>query len=89
MRGRCFRPAPERVVDDASAGDQGARRVEGRVTAQLPSGLYQVDVDGTRVTAHLGSGLDRNFVRVLVGDQVEVELTPRDLTRGRIVRKTR
>jgi len=75
-------------VDQASAG-QGARRVEGRVTAQLPSGLYQVDVEGTRVTAHLGSGLDRNFVRVLIGDQVEVELTPRDLTRGRIVRKTR
>jgi translation initiation factor IF-1 len=75
-------------VDEASVG-QGARRVEGRVTAQLPSGLYQVDVEGTRVTAHLGSGLDRNFVRVLIGDQVEVELTPRDLTRGRIVRKTR
>jgi len=55
----------------------------------LPSGLYQVDVEGTRITAHLGSGLDRNFVRVLIGDQVEVELTPRDLTRGRIVRKTR
>jgi len=64
-------------------------RVEGRVTGQLPSGLYQVDVEGTRVTAHLGSGLDRNFVRVLIGDHVEVELTPRDLTRGRIVRKTR
>ena len=88
MRGRCSRPAPERVVDEASAG-QGARRVEGRVTAQLPSGLYQVDVEGTRITAHLGSGLDRNFVRVLIGDEVEVELTPRDLTRGRIVRKTR
>jgi translation initiation factor IF-1 len=88
VRGRCSRPAPERVVDEASAG-QGARRVEGRVTAQLPSGLYQVDVEGTRVTAHLGSGYDRNFVRVLIGDQVEVELTPRDLTRGRIVRKTR
>jgi translation initiation factor IF-1 len=87
-RDRCFRPAPERVVDEAGAG-QGARRVEGRVTAQLPSGLYQVDVEGARITAHLGSGLDRNFVRVLIGDQVEVELTPRDLTRGRIVRKTR
>ena len=57
-------------MDEASAG-QGARRVEGRVTAQLPSGLYQVDVEGTRMTAHLGSGLDRNFVRVLVGDRVD------------------
>jgi translation initiation factor IF-1 len=83
-RGRCCPPARDGVVGDASA-----RRVEGRVTAQLPSGLYQVDVEGTRITAHLGSGLDRNFVRVLIGDQVEVELTPRDLTRGRIVRKTR
>lgn len=83
-RGRCCPPARDSVVGDASA-----RRVEGRVTAQLPSGLYQVDVEGTRITAHLGSGLDRNFVRVLIGDQVEVELTPRDLTRGRIVRKTR
>lgn len=83
-------------MDEASAGQdapfdgvQGKPRVEGRVTAQLPSGLYQVDVEGTRVTAHLGSGPDRNFVRVLIGDQVEVELTPRDLTRGRIVRKMR
>jgi translation initiation factor IF-1 len=63
------------------------RRVEGRVMAQLPSGLYQVDVDGARITAHIGSGNERNFVRVLVGDRVVVELTPRDLTRGRIVRK--
>ena len=53
----------------------------------MPSGLYQVDVEGARITAHIGGGLDRNFVRVLIGDHVIVELTPRDLTRGRIVRK--
>ena len=54
----------------------------------MPSGLYQVEVEGThRVTAHIGGGMDRNFVRLLAGDRVEVELTPRDLTRGRIVRK--
>ena len=63
------------------------RRVEGLVTEQLPSGLYRVDVDGARITAHIGGGLDRNFVRVLIGDRVVVELTPRDLTRGRIVKK--
>ena len=61
---------------------------EGIVEAQLPSGLYRVDIDGNqRVTAHVGGGLERNFVRLLVGDRVVVELTPRDLTRGRIVRK--
>jgi len=72
-------------------GDDGGstRRVEGRVEAQLPSGLYRVDVEGTRITAHLGRGSDRNFVRVLIGDVVEVELAPRDRTRGRIVRKMR
>jgi translation initiation factor IF-1 len=69
---------------------------EGVVRQQLPSGLYEVEIDGTfdsaqgrpnRVTAHIGGGLDRNFIRLLVGDRVIVELTPRDLTRGRIVRK--
>ncbi|HLG57267.1 MAG TPA: hypothetical protein VI485_18140 [Vicinamibacterales bacterium] len=66
---------------------QASRRVEGRVTAQLPSGLYHVDVDGTRITAHVGGSQERNFVRLLIGDRVVVELTPRDGTRGRIVRK--
>ena len=66
---------------------EAARQLEGRVMAQLPSGLYQVDVEGAQITAHIGGGKDRNFVRVLVGDRVVVELTPRDLTRGRIVKK--
>ena len=81
---RPFGEAQSNPLDEA----QGTRRVTGRVMAQLPSGLYQVDVDGARITAHIGGGRDRNFVRVLIGDQVEVELTPRDLTRGRIVKKT-
>ena len=63
------------------------RVLEGTGVPQLPSGLYHVEIDGRRVTAHIGGGLDRNFVRVLVGDRVVIELTPRDLTRGRIVRK--
>jgi translation initiation factor IF-1 len=63
------------------------RRVEGVVRAQLPSGLYQVDVEGARITAHIGAGVEKNFVRVLVGDRVVVELAPRDVTRGRILKK--
>jgi translation initiation factor IF-1 len=64
------------------------RAVSGVIAAQLPSGLYQVELEGARkITAHIGGGIERNFVRILVGDRVEVELTPRDLTRGRIVRK--
>ena len=64
------------------------RTVTGVVMEQLPSGLYTVEVDGTRrITAHVGGGIERNFVRLLIGDRVTVELAARDLTRGRIVRK--
>jgi len=63
------------------------RTVEGVVRAQLPSGLYEVEVDAHRITAHIGGGVERNFVRLLIGDRVVVELTPRDVKRGRIVRK--
>jgi translation initiation factor IF-1 len=64
------------------------RTVTGVVREQLPSGLYEVEVEGARrITAHIGGGVERNFVRVIVGDRVELELTPRDLTRGRIVKK--
>ena len=62
--------------------------VPGVVRAQLPSGLYDVEIDGSRrITAHAGSGPEKNFVRLLIGDRVIVELTRRDVTRGRIVRK--
>jgi translation initiation factor IF-1 len=62
--------------------------VEGVVREQLPSGLYRVEIDGPqRITAHIGGGLEKNFVRLLVGDRVLIELTPRDMTRGRVVRK--
>ena len=64
------------------------RVVEGIVVEALPSALYRVEIDGRhRITAHVGAGGDRNFVRVLVGDRVTVALTARDLTRGRIIRK--
>jgi translation initiation factor IF-1 len=65
-----------------------SRRIEGVVVAQLPSGLYQVQVEGEhRITAHPTGSIERNFVRLLVGDRVIVELTARDGTRGRIIRK--
>jgi translation initiation factor IF-1 len=58
------------------------------VVEQLPSALYRVRLDqGRTVTAHIGGRIDRNFVRVLVGDRVGIELSPTDVGRGRIVRK--
>jgi len=75
-------------VTGLQMGPDESRRVEGVVIAQLPRGLYHVQVEGERrVTAHPTGSIERNFVRLIVGDRVEVELAPRDLTRGRIVRK--
>ena len=61
----------------------------GTVLAVLPRALYRVALaDGREVTAHAASGPGRNFVRLVVGDRVDVELTARDVNRGRVVRKT-
>ena len=63
------------------------REVIGAVTELLPSGLYRVRLEaGALVTAHIADRIDRNFVRVLVGDRVRIELS-KDVTRGRIVEK--
>ena len=64
------------------------RVVAGTVKAVLPRALYRVAVDGgAAVTAHAAAGPGRNFVRLIVGDRVTVELSPRDRSRGRVVRK--
>ncbi|MEI6245014.1 MAG: translation initiation factor IF-1 [Acidobacteriota bacterium] len=62
--------------------------VEGVVREILPRALYRVEIDGGReVVAHAGAGVKRNFIRLLVGDRVAVELMSRDVSRGRVVKK--
>ena len=74
--------------EDDNAVRAGAVSVEGTIVEVLPRGLYRVAIARQRqVTAHAPGGPGRNFVRVLVGDRVRLELSPRDLTRGRIVGK--
>jgi translation initiation factor IF-1 len=64
------------------------RQLVGTVVEQLPSALYRVRLDeGAQVTAHIADRVERNFIRVLVGDRVRIELSPVDLGRGRIVEK--
>jgi translation initiation factor IF-1 len=58
------------------------------VTEQLPSALYRVRLEqGSIVTAHIADRVERNFVRILVGDRVRLELSTVDIGRGRIVEK--
>jgi translation initiation factor IF-1 len=56
------------------------------VLEEMPNGLYRLELEGKQqVLAHPVGAVKRNFVRLRPGDQVQVELSPHDLTRGRIV----
>jgi translation initiation factor IF-1 len=76
-------------MDPDGEGRAGSRaQVSGTVTERRPSGLYRVRLDeGAIVVAHIADRMDRNFVRILVGDRVRLELSPLDVSRGRIVER--
>jgi len=60
--------------------------VEGTVVEKLPSAMFQVELDnGHKIVAHLSGKLRMNFIRIIPGDKVLVEMSPYDLTKGRIV----
>lgn len=59
--------------------------VEGTVIEALPNAVFQVELEnGHKVLAHISGKLRMNFIRILPGDKVTIELSPYDLTRGRI-----
>ena len=76
-------------MDSDGEGSSGrGAAVSGVVMETLPSALYKVRLDqGSLVMAHIADRIDRNFVRILVGDKVRIELSPTDVGRGRIVQK--
>ncbi|MBD3400687.1 MAG: translation initiation factor IF-1 [Candidatus Coatesbacteria bacterium] len=60
-------------------------QVEGVVTEALPNAMFRVKLDnGRSILAHICGKMRMNFVRILPGDRVRVEVTPYDLTKGRI-----
>ena len=59
---------------------------EGSVTELLPNAMFRVQLENKhKVLAHISGKMRKNFIRILAGDKVAVELSPYDLTRGRIV----
>ena len=59
--------------------------IEGVVVEKLPNAMFQVELEnGHMVLAHVSGKIRMNFIRILPGDKVTLELTPYDLTRGRI-----
>ena len=64
---------------------QDVIEVEGKVLEALPNAMFQVELEnGHVVLAHVSGKIRMNFIRILPGDRVTLELTPYDLTRGRI-----
>ncbi|MBC7339397.1 MAG: translation initiation factor IF-1 [Firmicutes bacterium] len=64
--------------------------VEGRVIENLPNAMFRVELDnGHRILAHVSGKIRLNFIRIIPGDRVVVQLSPYDLTRGRIVYRHR
>lgn len=59
--------------------------VEGTVVEALPNAVFQVELEnGHKILAHISGKLRTNFIRILPGDKVTVEISPYDLNRGRI-----
>jgi translation initiation factor IF-1 len=60
--------------------------VEGKVMEVLPNAMFRVELSGGhRVLAHISGKMRKHFIKILPGDTVRVELSPYDLTRGRVV----
>lgn len=60
--------------------------VDGKVLESLPNAMFRVEIEGGHVIlAHISGKMRMNYIRILTGDKVRVELSPYDLTRGRII----
>ncbi|VAW84101.1 Translation initiation factor 1 [hydrothermal vent metagenome] len=64
--------------------------MEGTVTETLPNTMFRVELEnGHVVTAHISGRMRKNYIRILTGDKVTVQLTPYDLSKGRIIYRAR
>ena len=64
---------------------EAAIKVDGVILETLPNAMFQVELEnGHKVLAHISGKMRMNFIKILPGDKVTVELSPYDLTRGRI-----
>ena len=81
--------APKKASKDKAAKTvtpkEEAIEVEGTIVEPLPNAMFRVELaNGHRVLAHVSGKIRMNFIRILPGDRVLVELSPYDLTHGRI-----
>lgn len=79
------RPQVPQEVPPLPKPKEDAIVLEGRVVEPLPNAMFRVELDnGHTVLAHISGKMRMHYIRILPGDRVQVELTPYDLSRGRI-----
>jgi translation initiation factor IF-1 len=77
------------TAEDERMAKEEAIEVEGVVVETLPNAMFRVELkNGHRVLAHISGKMRKHFIKILPGDKVTVELSPYDLTRGRITYRT-
>ncbi len=76
----------QKKASDSSNRKEDAIEVMATVIEPLPNAMFRVELENKhQVLAHISGKMRKNFIRILPGDRVAVELSPYDLTRGRIV----
>jgi translation initiation factor IF-1 len=77
---------PFKGADGDAMPKEDAIQVEGRVLETLPNAMFRVELEnGHKVLAHISGKMRMHFIKILPGDKVMVELSPYDLSRGRII----
>lgn len=80
------RPCRREELAEDMAKKDGVIEIEGSVVEALPNAMFRVELsNGHKVLAHISGKMRQNYIRILPEDRVVVELSPYDLTRGRIV----
>ena len=83
------RPVPE-TNQQSNMAKEDHIEMQGKVVETLPNTMFRVELEnGHLVTAHISGKMRKNYIRILTGDQVTVELTPYDLSKGRITYRAR
>lgn len=69
---------------------QDVIEIEGKILEALPNAMFRVELEnGHKILAHISGKIRKHFIKILPGDKVKVELSPYDLTRGRITYRMR
>ena len=80
------RPHPTNPVKEDMPKKDGAIEIEGKIVESLPNAFFRVELDnGHKVLAHISGKMRMHYIRIIPDDRVVVELSPYDLSRGRIV----